>query len=74
MNQKKNICKHSNCKAAQESDAGLLGANQVLRNAVRVRGVRCHGKKHYEGVQFNVIGVMRVRVDVKFPGILLPNT
>ena len=34
-----------------------LGAIQVLRNADGVGGVRFSGKKLYEGVRFNVIGV-----------------
>ena len=32
---------------------------QVLRNAMGVGGVNFPGKKRYEGVRFNVIGVTR---------------
>ena len=44
------------------------GAIQVLRNADGGGGVRFSGKKHYEGVRFNVISVTRGWVGVQFPG------
>ena len=44
----------------------LLGAIQVLRNAVR--GVSFPRKKRYEDVRFNVISITRGWVGVKFPG------
>ena len=45
------------------------GAIQVLRNADGVGGgVNFFGKKHYEGVRFNVISVTRGWVGVHIPG------
>ena len=46
----------------------MMGAIQVLRNAMGVGCVSCPGKKRYEGVTFNVISVTTGWVDVKFPG------
>ena len=48
----------------------LLGAIQVLRNAVGVGGggVNFSRKKRYEGVRFNVISVTREWVGVQFLG------
>ena len=40
----------------------------MLRNAMGSAGVSFSGKKHYEGVRFNVISVMRGWVGVNFPG------
>ena len=40
----------------------------MLRSAVKGGVVRFPGKKHYEGVRFNVIIVMRGCVGVQFPG------
>ena len=46
----------------------MLGAIQVLHNAMGGGGVSFPGKKGYEGVMFNVINVKRGWVGVKFPG------
>ena len=45
----------------------MIGAIQVLRNAVGGGGVRFPRKNHYEGVRFNVISVTRGWVGVKSP-------
>ena len=39
----------------------------MLRNVMGGGGVSFSGKKHYEGVRFNVISIMRGWVWVKFP-------
>ena len=45
----------------------LFGAIQVLSYADGVGGVKFSGKKCYEGVRFNVIGVTRGWVGDQFP-------
>ena len=54
-------------KSDDSSTFTVLGAIQVLRNAVGV-GCQLSRKKRYEVVQFNVISVTRGLVGVKFPG------
>ena len=44
------------------------GAIQVLRDADVGGGVTFSGKKHYEGVMYNVISITRGCVGVQFPG------
>ena len=52
-----------------QKDVTALGAIQVLRNADGGGGggINFSGKKHYEGVSFNVISVTRGWVGVQFP-------
>ena len=65
--------KHSIQVCSNVAENVLLGAIQVLRNADGCKvggggGVKFSGKKHYEGVRFNVISVTRGWVGVQFPG------
>ena len=48
--------------------------HSLLRNALGVGGCHISQKKCYEGVQFNIISVTRVRVGVNFPEKKLRNT
>ena len=47
------------CRPTHSDSVRSYGAIQVLRNAVRVGGDNFPGKKRYEGVRFNIIGVTR---------------